>query len=130
MLNKVHLIGYVGKDPEVRMCPDGSTLLKFSVATSDNFVTKNKEKKVITEWHQIKLFNTNEFLRKGISKGKLVYVEGKLKTESYTTNNNENRKVVTVYAYNVRILSEKSQINEDKQPSSPNIHLNGIPYFE
>jgi len=108
MLNKVHLIGYVGKDPEVRMCPDGTALMKFSLATSESFLTKTKEKKTTTEWHNIKVFNANDFQKKNITKGKLVYVEGKIKTETYTTKTNETKSIVSIYAYNIRILSDKS----------------------
>lgn len=115
MLNKVHLIGHVGKDPEIRMCPDGTSLMKFSLATSENFVTKTKEKKTTTEWHQIKLFNATDFHKKNISKGKLIYVEGKIKTETYTTKNNETKSMVSIYAYNIRILNDKSQ------SSAPNL---------
>lgn len=113
MLNKVHLIGYVGKDPEIRMCPDGSVLMKFSLATSENYVTKAKEKKTLTEWHNIKVFNANDFQKNNITKGKLVYVEGKIKTETYTTKTNETKSIVSIYAYNIRILSDKS--NKEQQ---------------
>lgn len=108
MLNKVHLIGYVGKNPEVRMCPDGTALMKFSLSTSDSFVTKTKEKKTLTEWHNIKVFNANDFQKKNITKGKLIYVEGKIRTETYTTKSNETKSFVSIYAYNIKILSDKS----------------------
>lgn len=109
MLNKVHLIGYVGKDPEVRMCPDGTALMKFSLATSESFVTKTKEKKTATEWHNIKVFNATDFQKNNITKGKLLYIEGKIKTETYTTKSNETKSIVSIYAYTIRILNEKSQ---------------------
>ena len=118
MLNKVHLIGYVGKDPEVRMCPDGTALMKFSLATSESFVTKTNEKKTITEWHNIKVFNATDFQKNNIIKGKLLYVEGKIKTETYTTKSNETKSIVSIYAYNIRILNEKSQ------SSTPNLYSN------
>ena len=118
MLNKVHLIGYVGKDPELRMCPDGTALMKFSLATSESFVTKTKEKKTITEWHNIKVFNATDFQKSNITKGKLLYVEGKIKTETYTTKSNETKSMVSIYAYNIRILNEKSQ------SSTPNLYSN------
>lgn len=109
MLNKVHLIGYVGKDPEVRMCPDGTSLMKFSLATSESFITKTKEKKTVTEWHNIKVFNATDFQKSNITKGKLLYVEGKIKTETYTTKSNETKSIVSIYAYTIRILNDKTQ---------------------
>lgn len=111
MLNKVHLIGDVVKDPDIRMCSDGSALMKFSIQTTDNFTTKANEKKALTETHQIKMFNANDFLRKNISKGKMVYVEGKIKTDTYTTGNNEIRSAVTINAYTIKVLGDKTKGN-------------------
>ena len=132
MLNKVHLIGYVGKDPELRTCPDGTGLMRFSLATSESYSTRNNEKKTDIEWHNIKIFRANDYLKNYISKGKLLYIEGKIKTENYTTNKGEKKSMTFIYALNVKILSEKpaSSLNNTKQVQNSNtLHLSDeIPF--
>ena len=106
MLNKVHLIGNVLKDPEVHSYSDGSFFLKFPLITMDNIVLKSKERKVLTEVHTIKMLNASHFLKSNICKGKIVYVEGKIKTEKDPVNNTPE---VIIMAYNTRILGEKKE---------------------
>ncbi len=106
MLNKVHLIGNVVQDPEIHSYSDGSFFLKFPIVTIDNIVSKSKEKKVLTEVHTIKMLNAGHFLKKNICRGKLVYVEGKIKTEKDPVNNTSE---VIIMAYNTRILEEKKE---------------------
>ncbi len=86
-LNKVILIGNLGKDPEVRFMPDGSKVTSFSLATGE--VWKDKvtgEKKEKTEWHRITIFNERivELVEKYIRKGTKVYLEGQLQTRGWT----------------------------------------------
>ena len=132
MLNKVQLIGYVGKDPELRTCPDGTGLMRFSLATSESYSTRNNEKKTDIEWHNIKIFRANDYLKNYISKGKLLYIEGKIKTENYTTNKGEKKSMTFIYALNVKIISEKpaSSLNNTKQVQNSNtLHLSDeIPF--
>ena len=86
-LNKVILIGNLGKDPEVRFMPDGSKVTSFSLATGE--VWKDKvtgERKEKTEWHRITIFNERivELVEKYVRKGTKVYLEGQLQTRGWT----------------------------------------------
>lgn len=93
-VNKVILIGNLGKDPEVRTMNNGGEVVSFSIATSENWNDKaSGERKEKTEWHNIVIFNENlgriakQYLRKGSS----VYVEGQLQTRKWTDQNGNDR---------------------------------------
>lgn len=93
-VNKVILIGNLGKDPEVRTMNNGGEVVSFSLATSENWNDKaSGERKEKTEWHNIVIFNENlgriakQYLRKGSS----VYVEGQLQTRKWTDQNGNDR---------------------------------------
>lgn len=132
MLNKVHLIGYVGKDPELRTCPDGTGLMRFSLATSESYSTRNNERKTDVEWHNIKIFKVSDYLKNSIAKGKLLYIEGKIKTENFKTNKGESKSITFIYALNVKILNEKSSntvTNSAPKNITNTLHLNDeIPF--
>lgn len=84
-INKVILIGNLGKDPEVRYTTDGTAVATFSIATSDEWKDKDSgEKKERTEWHRIVAWRRlGEICGEYLSKGRQVYVEGKLQTRSW-----------------------------------------------
>jgi single-strand DNA-binding protein len=84
-INKVILVGRLGSDPEVRYTPDGTAVANFSVATSDEWTDKaTGEKKERTEWHRIVAWRKlGEICGEYLSKGRQVYVEGKLQTRSW-----------------------------------------------
>ena len=93
-VNKVILVGNLGKDPEVRTMNNGGEVVSFSIATSENWNDKaSGERKEKTEWHNIVIFNENlgriakQYLRKGSS----VYVEGQLQTRKWTDQNGNDR---------------------------------------
>ena len=88
-VNKVILVGNLGKDPEVRTMPSGEKMVQFSLATSESWRDRNSgERKEKTEWHRVVIFNENlartaeQYLRKGSK----VYVEGALQTRKWTDN--------------------------------------------
>lgn len=86
-LNKVILIGNVGKDPEIRSTQDGKEIANFSVATSESWKDKNSgERKEKTEWHKIVVFNQNiaAVVRSYVRKGSKLYIEGQLQTRKWT----------------------------------------------
>jgi single-strand DNA-binding protein len=86
-VNKVILIGNVGKDPEVRTSQDGSKIVSFSLATSETWNDRaSGERKERTEWHRIVCFNdrTGDVIEKYVRKGSKVYVEGALQTRKWT----------------------------------------------
>ncbi len=93
-VNKVILIGNLGKDPEIRNAQDGSKIVSFSVATSESWKDKQSgERKDRTEWHRVVLFNDRlgEVAEKYLRKGSKVYIEGSLQTRKWTDNNNVER---------------------------------------
>lgn len=83
-INKVILVGRLGKDPEVKHLESGSTLANFSLATSEKYKNKNGEMVETTEWHNIVIWGKlAEIVEKWVHKGDLIYVEGKLVTRSW-----------------------------------------------
>ncbi|HSQ83468.1 MAG TPA: single-stranded DNA-binding protein [Desulfobacterales bacterium] len=84
-INKVILVGRLGSDPEVRYTPDGTAVANFSIATSDEWTDKaTGEKKERTEWHRVVAWRKlGEICGEYLSKGRQVYVEGKLQTRSW-----------------------------------------------
>ena len=92
-LNKVCLIGNLGKDPEVRSTQSGDKIVSFSVATSERWKDKSGERREKTEWHNVVIFNeglagvAERFLRKGSK----VYVEGAMKTRKWTDRDGNER---------------------------------------
>ena len=84
-VNKVILIGTLGKDPEVRYAQSGSALASVSLATNESWKDKNGEKQERTEWHRVKFFGRlAEIAGEYLKKGSQVYIEGSLRTEKYT----------------------------------------------
>jgi single-strand DNA-binding protein len=111
-INKVILIGRVGKDPETSFMPNGnSQITKFSLATSE-FFTKNNEKQETTEWHNIVLWNKlSEIYKETIKKGVLVYLEGKIKTNKWQDKDGNNRYRTEIWANQLRILQKMESSN-------------------
>jgi len=86
-INKVILVGHLGKDPEVRTLETGAKVARFSLATSETFKDKNGERKDQTEWHNIICWrNLADVAEKYLAKGKLIYVEGKIRNRSWEDN--------------------------------------------
>lgn len=97
MANKVILIGRLGKDPELKYTPDGMAVCNFSLATSDRYKDKNGEKKEVTDWHNITAYNRRaEICAEYLKKGSQVYIEGKLKTQSWEKDGQRHYKTFVV----------------------------------
>lgn len=103
-VNKVILVGNLGRDPEIRYMPDGTAVANFSIATSEEWKDKNTgEKKSRTEWHRIVAFRRlGEICGEYLSKGKQVYIEGRLQTRSWEKDG--------VTRYTTEILADKMQM--------------------
>lgn len=106
-INKVILIGRVGKDPETSFMPNGnSQITKFSLATSE-YYTKNGEKQESTEWHNIVMWNKlSEIYKETVKKGIMLYIEGKIKTNKWQDKDGNNRYKTEIWANQVRILQK------------------------
>jgi single-strand DNA-binding protein len=107
-VNKVILIGNLGKDPEVRRLENGAVLASFSIATSESYVDKQSgDKKEITDWHDIVLWRgLAEVAEKYLVKGTKIYVEGKLKKRSWQDKEGLTRYSTEVVGDEMTILSK------------------------
>jgi single-strand DNA-binding protein len=84
MINKAILVGRLGKDPEIRSTPQGSTVAKFSLATDEKFTDKAGGKQERTEWHDIEAWDRlGEICGQYLKKGSLVYIEGTIRTDTW-----------------------------------------------
>lgn len=92
-LNKVMLIGNLGKEPEIRNTSTGQKIATLSVATSDNWKDKSGQKQEKTEWHRVVIFNNAlaNFAEKYIKKGSKVYIEGALQTRKWQDQNGQDK---------------------------------------
>ncbi len=116
-LNKVILIGRLGKNPEIRYSSDGKGVANFSIATDETYKDKNNNLQTITEWVKIVAFGKlAEICGEYLTKGKLVYVEGKLRTRSWTDQNGEKKYTTEVLANNMIMLDGKNEASS--HPSS------------
>ncbi len=89
-INKVILVGHVGKDPEVKYLEGGVALARFPLAASSSFKNKEGQKIETTEWHNVVVWRgLAEIVEKYVRKGKLIYIEGKIKTRQYGEENNK-----------------------------------------
>ena len=83
-VNRVILIGRLGKDPEIRSIPSGTSVTKFSLATDEKFTDRSGEKQERTEWHNVVAWGKlGEICGQYLKKGKLVYIEGSIRTDSW-----------------------------------------------
>src|SRR5690554_5805798 len=115
-INKVILVGHLGKDPEVRHLDNNVTVASFPLATSETY---NKDGKRIeqTEWHNIVMWRgLAEIAEKFLHKGKLVYIEGKIRTRSYEDKENIERYTTEIVADNFTMLGRKSDFESTGTP--------------
>lgn len=105
-LNKVTLIGYLGRDPETRSTAAGDSVAQFTLATTETWKDKaTGEKREATEWHRVVLYRKlAEIAGQYLKKGALVYVEGRLQTRKWTGKDDVERYVVEIIADDLRML--------------------------
>lgn len=120
MVNKVILIGNMGKDPEVRHLEGGSVVSNFTMATNENYKDRNGEWQKITEWHNIVAWGgLAEYAEKWLKKGSMIFVEGKITTETYTDKDNIERRSTRIKALTIRMLDRRdSDMSTDSNSSS------------
>ena len=111
-VNKVILIGNVGKDPEIRHLDSNVSVASFSLATSEVYNNKAGEKVTQTEWHNIVCWrNLAGIAEKFIHKGSQVYIEGRIRSRSYDANDGTKKTAYEIYADEVRLLDKKPGAN-------------------
>ena len=122
MVNKVILIGRVGKDPDIRHLDQGVSVASFSLATSETYKNKNGEKVTNTEWHNVVLWRQLAILAENyIRKGSLVYIEGRIRTRSYDDQEGKKRYVTEIVGDSLQLLDRKSS---DEAPSGGGYNAN------
>jgi single-strand DNA-binding protein len=121
-LNRAQIIGRLGQDPESRQA-GSSTVCRFSVATSEKWKDKQGQDQERTEWHRITVWGKlAEICQKYLSKGSLVFLEGKIQTRSWEDNG--------VTKYSTEIVGEKVQFLQTKQRNEPSNDNSGGPSFD
>ena len=114
-VNKVIIVGRLGRDPELRFLQNGNAVCKLNLATSEKYTNKNHELVETTEWHRITIWGKPaENAAKFLVKGSLVYIEGKLKTNTYEKDGQKHW-VTEILATNVQYLSSKAENKENQE---------------
>ncbi|PLX11904.1 MAG: single-stranded DNA-binding protein [Marinilabiliales bacterium] len=117
-INKVILVGNVGKDPEVRHLDSGVAVTTFPLATSETYRNKEGQKVTNTEWHNIVLWRgLAEIAEKYVKKGNPLYIEGKIRTRSWDDKEGNKRYTTEIIADNMQMLGSKQ--SEDNAASAP-----------
>lgn len=116
-INKVILVGHLGKDPEVRYLDGGVTVASFPLATSETY-NKDGRKIEQTEWHNIVMWRgLADIASKYLLKGKLVYIEGKLRTRSFEDKEGHKKYTTEIVAENFTMLGRKSDFEGSSESS-------------
>ena len=120
-VNKVILVGTLGKDPETKTFANGGSLTQFSIATSDSWTDKNTgERKEQTEWHRIVLNNRlGEIAQQYLRKGSKVYIEGSLRTRQWTDQNGQERYATEIRGDQMQMLDSGRQQGGDQEYAQP-----------
>jgi single-strand DNA-binding protein len=107
-VNKVILIGNLGRDPEVRYMPSGDALATLSVATTDTWKDKGGEKQERTEWHRVSMFGRlAEIAGEYLKKGSQVYIEGRIQTRKYTDKDGQEKYSTEIVANEMKMLGSR-----------------------
>lgn len=130
MLNKVILIGRLGRDPETRYIPNGEAVCNFSVATSEKYTDKNGQRQESTEWHNVTMYRKlAEIAGQYLKQGSQVYIEGKIKSRKYTDNNGVERTAYEIIANEMKMLGGNAQAPQKPQPAQAQDDISGdVPF--
>ncbi len=109
-VNKVILVGNLGRDPELRYTPSGQAVANFSLATNESFTDKSGERQERTEWHRIVAWGkTAELCSQYLSKGRPVYIEGRLQTREWEDKEGIKRQTTEIVANTVQFLGGRGE---------------------
>lgn len=113
MVNKVILVGNVGKDPEVRYIDNDVPVAHFPLATSETYRSKDGERVTQTEWHNIVLWRgLARVVENYVKKGHLLYIEGKIRSRSYEDRDGNKRYITEIVADNMQMLTRKGDSSQ------------------
>jgi single-strand DNA-binding protein len=122
-VNKVILIGNLGKDPEIRYINENTPVANFSLATTESYKDKNGQRQDITEWHNIVAWRSlAEISEKFLKKGKQIYVEGRIRTRSWDDKDGNKRYTTEIVAETIQMLGKREGepgIEEHTRSSAP-----------
>lgn len=129
-VNKVILVGNLGRDPEVRYMPNGEAVCNFSIATTDTWKDKNGQRQERTEWHNIVMYRRlAEIAGEYLKKGRSVYIEGRLQTRKWQTKEGQDRYTTEIVADQMQMLGGREggggsnigydDVNQDYEASTP-----------
>ena len=117
-VNKVILIGNLGSDPEVKYTPSGAAVANFNIATNESWTGKDGKKEERTEWHRIVVWNKlAELCGEYLSKGRTVYIEGRLQTREWNDKDGNKRYTTEVVAQTLQFLGSAGE--RSSRPSAP-----------
>ena len=120
MLNKVILIGRLGRDPETRYMPNGDAVCSFSLATDESWKDKNGQRQTRTEWHAINLYRKlAEIAGQYLKKGSLVYLEGKIQSRKYTGKDGAERTAYEIIGNEMKMLGGGNDSGQQAQAETP-----------
>lgn len=119
MLNKVILIGRLGREPELRYMANGETVCNFTVATSEKYTDKNGQRQEVTEWHNVTMYRKlAEIAGQYLTKGSQVYLEGKIQSRKYQGKDGIERTAYEIIANEMKMLGGNAQTPAQKpQPA-------------
>ncbi len=113
-VNKVILIGRLGRDPELRYTPNGAAVCSFSIATDDSYTDRDGQKQERTEWHNIVIFQKlGEIAHQYLKKGSQVYLEGSIRSREYVDKENVKRRMTEIVVNEMQMLGSKPRDDEE-----------------
>jgi single-strand DNA-binding protein len=128
-LNKVMIIGNLGRDPEMRYTPSGRPVTTFSVATSRSWNTSEGDKRVETEWFNVVAWsNLAEICKQYLSKGQQVYIEGRLQTRHWDDAEGNKHTSVEIVANEMIILGERRDSSESSSSETDSVEEDEFPF--
>ncbi len=130
-VNKVILVGNLGRDPEVRYMPNGDAVANFSIATTDSWKDKSGAKQERTEWHNIVMYRKlAEIAGEYLKKGRPVYIEGRLQTRKWQTKEGQDRYTTEIVAEVMQMLGGSGQSSSSSSNDDDGSHAGGAPGYE
>jgi single-strand DNA-binding protein len=120
-VNKVIIVGNLGRDPETRYMPEGGAITNISVATTEKWKDKNGEMQEKTEWHRVAFFGKlAEIAGEYLKKGSQVYVEGRLRTRKWQDKDGQDRYTTEIMATEMKMLGSRAGAGEPREaPPEP-----------
>lgn len=122
-VNKVILIGNLGRDPELRYTGNGTAVANFSVATTENWTNKDGEKQSRTEWHRVEAWGRlGEICGEYLAKGRQVYIEGSLQTDEWEDQEGNKRQTTKIKAWKMQMLGSRDPgrpVSDERPENGP-----------